>query len=92
MNFLAHLYLSPPNDEIIIGIRPENIKIEDTGRYKAKVVDSVYLGDHYVVTVDYKGYKLVISGEKNPVEFDKTVNFVFDPDKVLFFDKKSGTH
>jgi len=77
-------------EEIVMGIRPENIKICDDGQFEGKVVDSVYLGDHYVITVDYMGHKLVISGEKNPFEFGKGVNFTFDQENILFFDKIKG--
>ncbi len=78
------------NSGIKIGIRPENIKIDENGQCAGVVVDSIFLGDQYVITLDFKGFKIVISGEKYPVECGKIVNFTLDLKNVLFFNISNG--
>lgn len=78
------------SSDIKIGLRPEDIKIDENGQCEGIVIDSAYLGDQYVITLDFKGFKIVISGEKYPVEGGKIVNFTFDLKKVLFFNISNG--
>ena len=76
---------------VTIGIRPENIIINQNGSHEGLVVDSVYLGDQYVITLDYNKSKIVVSGEKNPLEIGKIVNFTFDIENILLFSRLNGS-
>ncbi len=78
------------NSGLTIGIRPEIIKISENGQFEGKVTDSVYLGDQHVITLDYNNSKIVISGEKHPIDNGKIVKFTFDLKKILFFDSSNG--
>ena len=77
-------------NKITIGIRPEIIKMRENGLFEGKVTDSVYLGDQYVITLNFNNCKIVISGEKYPVKNGKIVKFTFDLKKALYFNRLSG--
>ena len=45
-------------DHVLVGIRPEAIRISSTGEYTADVASSEYMGDGYVVELHFKGNHL----------------------------------
>jgi len=85
--FIPASYLAP---EVIIGIRPEDVVIDDDGRF-AGTVDSIeYLGDKNIVTVKYLTHKLTIATDPRKFAIDDIVRFNIRSGKPLFFNKKTG--
>ena len=76
--------------EVMIGIRAESIEIGDRGE-PATVVSTEYLGDHYVVMLEFQGQSLVSSrGPSRPPQVGETEKFIIHPGKLLYFDPESG--
>jgi len=77
--------------EVIIGIRPEAVKICEDGAHSAIMRAAEYLGDHYVVTLECNGQLLLSSrAPSSPSQSGETVRFSVDPKQVLFFDSVTG--
>lgn len=77
--------------EVIVGVRPENIKIvdENTG-LKVKVEVTELLGSDSNVYFTFRG-KQYIAKEDGSIDlkFGQDINVVFDNDKIHLFDKES---
>ena len=74
-----------------VGIRAESVELSAQGPFEATVVGAEYLGDHYVVTLDFRGQRLVSShAPAQPPEPGKTIRFAIDPQSLLLFDTASG--
>ena len=81
--------------EIKAGIRPDEISIADGGQYtiSARVFLTEYLGRHTIMSVKINKIllKLKIRGEIKTT-LDTNINIKLNPDKLRFFDKKTGVH
>jgi multiple sugar transport system ATP-binding protein len=74
-----------------VGIRAEGVELSEQGPFAATVAAVEYLGDHYVVSLDFQGQRLVSThGPARPPQAGDTVRFAVNPDGLLFFDKDSG--
>ena len=77
-------------DKVLVGIRPEQIKITPDGEYMAQVVSSEYFGGQYVVTLSFKGVSLTVSNCVVQLERGAPANFTFRQQDLLFFDPATG--
>ncbi len=75
---------------VLVGLRPEAIRIVSDGPYTATVTGCEYLGDRYNVTISFKEIPLVISGAKYQLEQGDAVTFDLKQDDLFFFDPHSG--
>jgi ABC-type sugar transport system ATPase subunit len=75
---------------VLVGLRPEAVRIVTDGPYVATVTGCEYLGDRYNVTLSFKGTSLVISGAKYQLSQGDTIAFDFDQNDLFFFDVDSG--
>jgi sn-glycerol 3-phosphate transport system ATP-binding protein/multiple sugar transport system ATP-binding protein len=75
---------------VVIGIRPEAVQICQDGKHAAVVSAIEYLGDHYVVTLECNGQRLLTSQMPSPPQEGESVRFSIDEKQVLFFDAASG--
>ena len=79
--------------DLTVGVRPENIRLESGAPVSARVFD---IEDHGVVKIltmqvdDERIYATVPA--KTRVRLDETVQFGWQPDKTLIFDRKSGAN
>lgn len=96
-NLLIPFGLSLLNDslpastkEVVVGLRPEAVRIETRGDFTAKVVTCEYMGDQYVVTLLFMNQPVVVSGVTDPIETGSDVRFGFDQRRLLFFDPATG--
>ena len=69
-----------------IGVRPESIEISSSGSYAARVVSSEYMGDGYVIELDYKDNRLTVSQCATPFGEGEPVKFSVDRQSLLYFD------
>ena len=76
--------------ELLLGIRPESIRIESSGRYKGKVESVEYLGDQYVARLNCGDITLTISQMTTEPRVGELVRFSFKREELLWFDAGSG--
>jgi len=75
---------------IVVGLRPEAIVLNDTGRLAATVADSEYLGDRYLITLECGGLTLVASQAAAAPPPHSAVHLGFDEKALLYFDAATG--
>jgi ABC-type sugar transport system ATPase subunit len=75
---------------VLVGLRPEAIRVVTDGPYAATVTGCEYLGDRYNVSVSFKEIPIVISGATQQFEEGDTIAFEFDPNSLFFFDSHTG--
>lgn len=76
--------------DVIVGIRPESIKLGPQFEFTGSVEACEYLGDQYIVTIRFKDVHLMASRLSEPVEIGQEVKFGFYSSAQLFFDPHSG--
>ena len=79
-----------PAQEVLLGIRPENLRIHSSGELQATVSVIEPMGNHHVVWIDFNGNLLssIVTGAL-PFRVDEAVRFTIDVEKVSLFDKTS---
>ncbi|KAA3637429.1 MAG: ABC transporter ATP-binding protein [Calditrichaeota bacterium] len=77
------------NPELLIGIRPEDIKITAGGEYSAKVLGCEYFGEQYVITIKFDESALTISSLKAAVRTNDEINFTLTDNSLHYFDLKT---
>lgn len=77
-------------NELQIGIRPEDVSLQHDGQYQAKVTASEYFGEQYIITLDYNGVELKVSGCQKPKKIDEMVTFSVNESSMHFFNKQTG--
>ncbi|MEW5994526.1 MAG: ABC transporter ATP-binding protein [Candidatus Zixiibacteriota bacterium] len=87
---LAMLNEQIPDGPVLVGIRPEEIRITPDGEYVATVSATEYIGGEYIVTLLFKGARLVVANQQTQLTQGATVNFSFPREGLLFFD--AGTY
>jgi ABC-type sugar transport system ATPase subunit len=76
--------------DFLIGVRPEAIRFAAEGAYGGKVVYTEYLGDEYVVRLEYESQVLAVSRCPEPHEPGDLVRFSLKPDSLYYFDRNTG--
>jgi ABC-type sugar transport system ATPase subunit len=79
------------NDKLLVGVRPEAIRINESGNYNGTVVTSEYFGEQYVVTINFGGQLLTASGVRDELLDETEVSFDIDTDNLLFFNTSDGS-
>ncbi|NOY88228.1 MAG: ABC transporter ATP-binding protein [FCB group bacterium] len=77
-------------DGLMVGIRPEAIEISGQGKFKAQVTECEYLGEQYIVKMQFKDTELISSGRKKPLSVGQSVLFDLSEKELLFFDSHTG--
>jgi multiple sugar transport system ATP-binding protein len=81
----------PGNEqEVLLGIRPENLLIHAAGELQATVSVIEPMGNHHVVWIDFNGNLLssIVTGALT-FRVDEAVRFTIDVAKISLFDKTS---
>ncbi len=78
-------------DELLVGIRPEDISMISNGQYRAKVVSSEYYGEQYIITIVYNNIVLQVSGCQHSKNIGDTVMFSISESTLHFFNKQTGS-
>ena len=81
---------TPPNGvAVVLGIRPEHVRIDSQGNLKGVISLVEPMGNHQVVWIDCNG-NLLCSVVHDPVEFrvDEPVRFTIDTAKISLFEKQ----
>ena len=79
------------NREVVIGVRPENIKIVDVNQgLKVKVEVTELLGSDLNVYFSFDKKQHILKADaKVEIEFDQMIAITFDADKIHLFDKET---
>jgi multiple sugar transport system ATP-binding protein len=98
--FNEETLLLPPNlsvkdgQEITLGIRPENLILSKKGRkntLNAKVIVIEPTGSETHVVMRFGKQDIVaVFRERHPLEIGQTIHLTYEPEKVHFFDTKTG--
>jgi multiple sugar transport system ATP-binding protein len=78
--------------ELVLGVRPEHVRLTDHGAYRAQVVESEYLGTTQIVTlsaVDGAGLKARLPSDVK-VRAGDQVGLAFHGERLSLFDGRSG--
>jgi multiple sugar transport system ATP-binding protein len=78
------------NDDLMIGLRPEAIKLSGNAPFLAEVVSCEYVGDSYIAELSFQSAPLTASNVEHSLETGQSVRFSIDEDKLILFDKDSG--
>ena len=76
---------------LVFGIRPERIRLNDDGAYRARVIATEYLGTTQIVTLDSPNGELKARiGSEQAARVGESVGLDFVASTVTLFDEKSG--
>ena len=77
--------------DMILGVRPEHVRLTDDAPYRGRVLASEYLGTTQIVTLDTPNgqIKARIASDR-AVRMDETVGLAFHPGTISLFDAQSG--
>jgi len=78
------------SNEVLLGIRPEDITAGVDGDFHATVQTVEYVGDRLVVSARYINDDITILAEPGRYSAGETIHFSINKDKVHIFDKSSG--
>ena len=79
----SHINILSLNNQIIY-LRPEHISITSTSNFESKVIESVFLGDKYMIKASF-GEHLIIFFHSEEIENNKIVKINFDHKKQFKF-------
>lgn len=79
----SHINILSLNNQIIY-LRPEHISITSTSNFESKVIESVFLGDKYMIKASF-GEQLIIFFHSEEIENNKIVKINFDHKKQFKF-------
>ncbi len=77
--------------DMVLGVRPEHVRLSDDASYRARVLASEYLGTTQIVTLQTQdGQVKARIPSRNAVRIDETVGLDFDPGRITLFDAQTG--
>jgi ABC-type sugar transport system ATPase subunit len=79
----------PRSGPVVLGIRPEDIEVEESGVIKGEVISLENLGRSVLLYVRTTGDEELRIVARREYHVGKSVNAHFAPDKMLFFDQES---
>ncbi|MEM9269400.1 MAG: ABC transporter ATP-binding protein, partial [Pseudomonadota bacterium] len=77
--------------QLAFGVRPEHIRLSDTGAYRGEVTATEYLGTTQIITLSTAGGDIKArTSSQQSAQIGETVGLEFDPATVTLFDAGSG--
>jgi len=77
--------------EMVLGVRPEHVLLDDKAKMRARVEALEYLGTTQIVVLDTDTVKIKARVDANhPVSVGDQVGITFNPDTITVFNKTSG--
>ncbi len=81
----------PSSNEVVVGIRPDRIRLTSDGLQQATVIAREFLGDHHALTLQWRDNELTVTVDTEPVpSIGDDVIWAPDSDRLLYFDSGSG--
>jgi len=77
--------------DLVFGVRPEHVSLDETSAYKGEVIAIEYLGTTQIITIDTPngGLKARVAAAQT-VEAGQNVGLAFNARTITIFDKSSG--
>ncbi|MCF6233877.1 MAG: ABC transporter ATP-binding protein [Rhodobacteraceae bacterium] len=83
--------LQAASGDLVFGVRPEHVSLNDASAYKGKVLAIEYLGTTQVITIESaNGVLKARVASADMVEVGQQVGLVFNPRTISLFDKSTG--
>ena len=80
----------PQSEEVILGVRPEHISIDDGGPLRGRVFGVEYMGTRQLVTVDTDAGRLKIRADNRlRLNDGENIGLSFDTQRLVLFDGKT---
>ncbi len=81
----------PFDGDIVFGVRPEHIRLDDSGAYRGEITAVEYLGTTQIISLKTKNgdLKARITADQ-PAKVGESVGLVFDKRTITLFDSQSG--
>jgi len=76
--------------EVTVGIRPEDISIDNDGKFQGTINSVEYLGDKSILTVKYADYFLIVSADPEKYTTGEKISFSIKAGKSFIFNKQTG--
>ncbi len=76
--------------EVTVGIRPEDIYIDDGGKFQGEITGIEYLGDKSILSIKYDNNLLNISTAPQKYSAGDRISFNIKPDKAFIFCNRTG--
>ncbi|MEM6467127.1 MAG: TOBE domain-containing protein, partial [Pseudomonadota bacterium] len=77
--------------QLAFGVRPEHIRLSDTGAYRGEVTATEYLGTTQIITLSTAGGDIKArTSSQQSAQIGETVGLEFDPATITLFDAGSG--
>jgi multiple sugar transport system ATP-binding protein len=92
LDLSGYPFAEVPRDglQVILGVRPENVQMDDSGRYEADLTLVEPMGNHQVVWLDCGGAALAsLANDTRIFRSDESIRFGIDSTKVSLFDAGS---
>jgi len=79
-------------NEVTIGIRPEDIIVNDNGKFNGVVKSVEYLGDRSILTITYLDNTLTLLTEPGKYQRNDNIHFDIRIEKLHLFDKRNDVN
>ncbi|MFV2054165.1 ABC transporter ATP-binding protein [Aliiroseovarius sp. YM-037] len=77
--------------KLVFGVRPEHVRLSDSGGLRAGVLATEYLGTTQIITLDSGNGELKARVDADqPVKVGESVGLDFKPETITLFDAESG--
>jgi len=76
--------------ELVLGIRPEDIRLDAGGKYAGEIRDLEYLGDKVIISIEFAGNSLSAIAKDGDWEIGTITQFSIPSEKLLAFNKATG--
>lgn len=85
------LQQQPDSDQMLLGVRPEHVRLDDSSKFRGRVFETEYLGTTQIVTLDtdYGSLKARVASDLE-VGLDDLVGLRLTTENLSLFDAASG--
>jgi len=87
---VPRLHVAAPQERLVMGVRPEHVRLDDTAPFRGEVFGVEYMGARQIVTVDTAAGRLRVrvANTQRAVP-GETVGLGFEPSRIVLFDPAS---
>jgi multiple sugar transport system ATP-binding protein len=84
---VPQLHADVPQDRLVLGVRPEHVRLDDASPIRGEVFGVEYMGARQILTVDTEAGRLRLRAPNQVrAEIGELVGLAFQPDRLLLFD------
>ena len=84
---VPQLHADVPQDRLVLGVRPEHVRLDDASPIRGEVFGVEYMGARQILTIDTEAGRLRLRAPNQVrAEIGELVGLAFQPDRLLLFD------